>query len=773
MVQVRSMRRLMVGLVVLLVAGAVAIGPLQQSSVNAQEAGSGAGQLTLAPEYETEAVDSPRPAEQGRLGWLGITNAGDLDGDGADDLVVPQYDGPGQMHVFSGADSELLYTIDHPDAATSGEGSEGNFVYPARVPDFGSCEGGEPGELCPNSEVGPPDDAPEILVGASGTDLDTPDLGRAYIFDGATGAVLKRLQLPPDDLASESEQFPEGKGFGFGRAVVSPADPISADAPESVRIGDITGGGSPDIVVSNPTFYEEGPDTNAACDPGPCEGAGRVYFYSGEDIAGSNPEEVLDAPFRVLKNPQPSSTEDHDRFGHALIPVGDLGVCNEDPGQGEACDDVSSDPDGVPEMVLSAHRIDVGGVSAGAVFLIDGATGSILRRYDHPEPQPDGSFGYSSGTMPKPIGDVAGTAHSDIYLPTVRHNAEQEGQGRGYVFTGNIPSDSILSTANDPTPSQSGNFGAPFTGIGNVAGDPRNEILIGAHGPLWGPGGTDDPTEGDMHVYSPISGEVVQSFSDPEDQPGNGFGQGVASLGDVNDDGHVDFAATAGFQDAAGELGAGRLYFFRSVAAEACPADEVETAPFTDRDDIPSAHVDNVDCAFFHDIVAGFEDDTFRAGFSLRRNQMASFIVRTLTAHGVELPEPSDDRFSDVSADSPHDEAIHRLAAAGVVQGGPGGLDADEYGPDLDIRRDQMASFLVRAAEFAIDRELQAGESGRFNDVPEGNVHADSINTAAEFGLVRGFEDDTYGPAGSVRRDQMASFSIRLLQSLTEGAFAG
>ncbi|MGI8874148.1 MAG: hypothetical protein ACR2KP_07455 [Egibacteraceae bacterium] len=46
--------------------------------------------------------------------------------------------------------------------------------------------------------------------------------------------------------------------------------------------------------------------------------------------------------------------------------------------------------------------------------------------------------------------------------------------------------------------------------------------------------------------------------------------------------------------------------------------------------------------------------------------------------------------------DSPHAHAINRLAAAGVVRGGPADLPADAYGPGLPVRRDQTASFAVR-----------------------------------------------------------------------------
>lgn len=197
----------------------------------------------------------------------------------------------------------------------------------------------------------------------------------------------------------------------------------------------------------------------------------------------------------------------------------------------------------------------------------------------------------------------------------------------------------------------------------------------------------------------------------------------------------------------------------------ACPPSEVPTAEFTDRDAIPEVHRDNIDCASFHDIVRGFADGSFGPVLPVRRDQMAAFIARTLDAAGITLPAATDERFTDVAVGSTHDEAIHRLAAAGIVMGGPKGLAATSYGPGLKVRRDQMASFLIRAAEFASIDEL-ASQDQAFDDVPAGNAHFANVNAAAELGLAQGFGDDTYRPRANVRRDQMTTFVTRMLTHL-------
>jgi hypothetical protein len=69
------------------------------------------------------------------------------------------------------------------------------------------------------------------------------------------------------------------------------------------------------------------------------------------------------------------------------------------------------------------------------------------------------------------------------------------------------------------------------------------------------------------------------------------------------------------------------------------------------------------------------------------REQMASFLVRALG-----LPATSADYFADDEA-SPHEDAINRLAAAGITNGcGP-----SVYCPSATVTREEMAAFLHRA----------------------------------------------------------------------------
>lgn len=204
-----------------------------------------------------------------------------------------------------------------------------------------------------------------------------------------------------------------------------------------------------------------------------------------------------------------------------------------------------------------------------------------------------------------------------------------------------------------------------------------------------------------------------------------------------------------------------------SDPSDACPVEPGE-APFTDRDEIPEVHRPNVDCAAEFDIVAGFADNTYRPRLPVRRDQMASFIALTLDAAGVQLPAVQQDTFTDVPQTSVHADNINRLAAVGIVEGGPLDLGANEYGPALRTRRDQMTSFLMRAAGYAFADDVDAfnEDTQQFTDVPPGNVHFEKVNAAAVNELAQGVGGNLFAPSVATTRDQMASFVVRLLNFL-------
>ena len=205
--------------------------------------------------------------------------------------------------------------------------------------------------------------------------------------------------------------------------------------------------------------------------------------------------------------------------------------------------------------------------------------------------------------------------------------------------------------------------------------------------------------------------------------------------------------------------------------AGACPTDDTLGWRFVDI--VGNVHEDAIDCITAKGIGEGGPDglpgDEYGPRLGVRRDQMASFITRMIdsAAPGALPAAPAGNRFAcDVAPANVHFDAIQRLAAAGVVVGGPGGAPNDCYRPAQVVLRDQMASFLTRTIEQVTGSALSPGSDSFADDAA--SVHQTSINALAAEGIVVGKGNPSYQPTGGVRRDQMASFIARTLSFLME-----
>jgi pullulanase len=173
-------------------------------------------------------------------------------------------------------------------------------------------------------------------------------------------------------------------------------------------------------------------------------------------------------------------------------------------------------------------------------------------------------------------------------------------------------------------------------------------------------------------------------------------------------------------------------------------------------------HGGNVGCVAGYGIARGRPDGTYGPFAGVRRDQMASFITRTLEVAGVTLPARPASRFGDVVG-GPHALAIDQLAELGVVRGRSDG----RYHPTGTVTRAQMASYVVGALEVALERDLAASGPGPFTDTA-GSPHRANIDVAAQLGITVGRTATRYGPNEAVRRDQMGSFLARSLDVLDD-----
>jgi hypothetical protein len=646
------------------------------------------GALAQAPglprTYNATAVDSADPVNGAAFGW-GIYSA-DLTGDGKQDLLVAQGQlgtaaVPTQVFIYDGASGKHIDTIkppeDNPPTATNGyESPELAFVYVETMPDLGSCpngDGADAGKICDDPVIGAKDGIPEIIVGARAlrvnatngaipATLADPKIGRGYVIDGKTRAVLKRIDMPSVDRqaalarsgANSTQAFartmasPQGMppcagkasenndtgvgpcpklvtgtgdtttgqrtitnanlpGAAVGDLLVGPGIPLGARLtavppggtpltfqapgnptpngptatatatgvalqssdyryPQAVRIGDLDGGGEPDIVITSRGFPEtRGPAGSAAPTSqcfqttlagGNC-GAGKVWTYRGEDIVGTSPQTVLDTALHSIKNPFAQTTGGE--YAGNLYRTGDIASCNLNGVA--AC---GSNQDGIPDYVISYRGSElpllapdaVTGLNMGSADVIDGRTGAPARVLISPEPQQRSTFsgGFNAG---RAVGNLGATDNDDILLAAPFQNLQYADQGRLWIFNGDLSAGGggeqswNFGMLNDPEPYIGGNFGGGQTGVGDIVGGPgapANEVLVGGFR-------FDNFTEAsqftvpDVNFMNATLDKNLMTIPHPEGKTGDGFGVGITPMGDINKDGFLDFSVSAYFTD--------------------------------------------------------------------------------------------------------------------------------------------------------------------------------------------------------------------------------
>jgi uncharacterized protein YkwD len=106
-------------------------------------------------------------------------------------------------------------------------------------------------------------------------------------------------------------------------------------------------------------------------------------------------------------------------------------------------------------------------------------------------------------------------------------------------------------------------------------------------------------------------------------------------------------------------------------------------------DTASNKHKDSIDRVAEAGVTRGCDTKRYCPSGKVTRAQMASFLARALN-----LPPASKDYFRDDNG-SIHEDAINRLAAAGITRG----CDAGKFCPGGIVNREQMAAFLRRAFE--------------------------------------------------------------------------
>ncbi len=341
------------------------------------------------------SLESPNPTPWGFFGGC-VSGAGDLDGDGYDDVLIGAAGeeggalDAGRAYAFGGHSGAVLYTLQSPNPEANG--SFGSSV--SRLGDVDT------------------DGRPDLVIGAlreNGGQYWTD--GRAYIFSGATGSALHVLQSP--NPATEHNSY-------FGTSVSG--------------TGDADGDGWPDVIVG--TRYEDGGATSA----------GRAYIFDG--FSGI-----------VLHALESANPMQFGNFGWSVSGAGDV------------------DNDGHTDVVVGAHGEYVGVPGAGRAYVFSGAGGNLLHTLESPNAQYVGWFSQSGVSG---VGDVDNDGYDDIMVGAEWEDGFAPGEGRVYIFSGYTGAPLFTLVAERQRVGGFDHFGSSIARAGDVNADGYEDLIVTA-----------------------------------------------------------------------------------------------------------------------------------------------------------------------------------------------------------------------------------------------------------------------------------------------------
>ncbi|MBI4882386.1 MAG: VCBS repeat-containing protein [Planctomycetes bacterium] len=193
--------------------------------------------------------------------------------------------------------------------------------------------------------------------------------------------------------------------------------------------------------------------------------------------------------------------------------------------------------DGFVDLIAGAPFLTSGSAKVGGAFVYSGKDGSLLFPLT-------GSVEFARfGASVSDAGDVNADGVADVIVGAPEDCTAGASAGRAEVYIG--PGGALHHTFSGELAGD--HFGFAVSRAGDVDGDGRDDLIVGAPRPVSGDGMT---FAGRACVFSGATGALHHVFMGMKQL--DGFGHAVANLGDLDEDGFDDIAVGAPGRDAGG-----------------------------------------------------------------------------------------------------------------------------------------------------------------------------------------------------------------------------
>lgn len=335
-----------------------------------------------------------------------VSTAGDINGDGSDDVIV------GAPFFFNGQINEGVAFVYHGSSSGLSSG-------PARLLEMDQADSMFGNSVSTAGDVNG-DGYDDVIVGAYLYDNGQIDEGAAFVYHGSAAGLSG---VPAWIMDSDQESA----YFGFPVATA----------------GDVNGDGYDDVIIGAPLYAGD-------------RGAAFVYHGSATGLS-----------FEAAWTADGESYGD--LFGYSVATAGDV------------------NGDGFSDVIVGAPQDSNDQSWEGSAFVYHGSTAGLSTSPDWTAEgnQTEAFFGVSVSTA----GDVSGNGYSDVIVGAFGFSNDQMYEGAAFLYRGSAFGLSVEPVWSAEGGQADAEFGWSVATAGDVNGDGFSDVIVGApqysNGQMW------------------------------------------------------------------------------------------------------------------------------------------------------------------------------------------------------------------------------------------------------------------------------------------------